>query len=141
MNRVGTAAASWLGASVLALGIAIAVGWLPTSRWAGAAGLEALAAGCAVAFAGAALGTLPVLFAVAAGGTDRTHAVAGKAMALRAGGTLAGALALALGTGIARTPFLVWVGVAYIALLVAETRWTVRWLAAGDGQVGRRSAG
>jgi hypothetical protein len=132
VSKIGVAAASWLGGSALALGTAIALGFLPTRRWAGEAGLEALAAGCAVALAGSALGALPVLRAVAAGGSDRTAAVAGRAMALRAGGTLAGALALVFGTELARTPLLVWVGVGYGALLIVETRWMVRWLAAGN---------
>jgi hypothetical protein len=132
VSRVGAAAASWLGASLLALAVVVAVGVLPTRRLAGTAGLEALAAGCAVALAGAALGAAPVLLAVARGGVARAHAVAGRAMALRSGGTFAGALAIALGTGIARTPFLVWVGIAYGALLVVETRWTLRWLAVGE---------
>jgi hypothetical protein len=52
-------------------------------------------------------------------------------MAWRAGGSLAGTLAVALGTGVERLPFLIWVGVAYGALLVVETRWTVRWLGSG----------
>ena len=39
------------------------------------------------------------------------------------------ALAVALGTDVPRTPFVIWVGLGYLALLVAETRWTVRWLA------------
>lgn len=132
MSRVGVAAASWLGASLLALAVVVAVGFLPTRRLAGTAGLEALAAGCAVALAGAALGAAPVLLALARADGWRAHAVAARAMALRAGGTFVGALAIALGTGIARTPFLVWVGIAYGALLVVETRWTLRWLAAGE---------
>lgn len=132
MNRVGAAATGWIVSALAALAIAVAIGWLPTRRLAGDPGLAALAAGCAVAFAGAALGALPVLLAVAQGGAARTHVVAARAMGLRAGGTLAGVLAIALGTGVARTPFLVWAGVAYGALLVVETRWTVRWLAVGD---------
>lgn len=134
MNRVGAAATGWIVSALAALAIAVAIGWLPTRRLAGDPGLAALAAGCAVAFAGAALGALPVLLAVAQGGAAKTHVVAARAMGLRAGGTLAGVLAIALGTGVARTPFLVWAGVAYGALLVVETRWTVRWLAVGDRQ-------
>jgi len=137
VSPVGRAASGWFAATLAALAVAVAVGWLPTRRMAGEPGLAALVAGCAVALLGAALGALPVLFAVARGGAAKSHVVAARAMALRAGGTLAGALAVALGTGVARTPFLVWTGVAYGALLVVETRWTVRWLAAG----GRQSEG
>ncbi|MCB9377937.1 MAG: hypothetical protein H6511_04145 [Holophagales bacterium] len=134
MNRVGAAATGWIVSALAALAIAIVVGWFPTRRLAGEAGLAGIAAGCAVAFAGAALGAMPVLLALAQGGAAKSHVVAARAMGLRAGGTLAGTLAIALGTGIARTPFLIWTGVAYGALLVVETRWTVRWLAASDRQ-------
>jgi len=30
-----------------------------------------------------------------------------------------------------RVPLVVWTGLAYVALLVSETRWTIRWLGAG----------
>lgn len=131
MSQVGAAVAGWLlhcGLATVAVG---ALGWLPTARLAGPAGTAALLAGCATALAGAALGAAPVLWALARGdaAAGRAPAVAGRSMALRAGGTLALALAIALGSGVERTPYVVWVGLAYAALLVAETRWTVRWLA------------
>lgn len=131
MSRVDRAAAAWAAQSLGALVALGLLGWLPTSRLAGAPGLSALAAGCAVALAGAICGAAPVLLALARGGPERPHVTAGWAMALRSGTTLAGALVVTLGTGVARTPFLVWVALAYGALLVVETRWTVRWLAAG----------
>lgn len=130
MTPAGRAAASWLGASALALALVAAVGALPTARLAGPGGWAAMAAGCAVAFVAAALGAAPVVLALARGALERPHAVAGRGMALRAGGALAGTLAVAFGTGVARLPFLIWVGVAYGALLVVETRWLVRWIQA-----------
>lgn len=131
MTAAGRAAASWLGTSALALAVLVALGALPTQRLAGRDGLVALAAGVAVALAGAALGAAPVVVALARGALARPHVVAGRAMALRAGGSLAGALAVALGTAVERLPFLVWVGVAYLGLLAVETRWMVRWLSPG----------
>lgn len=131
MNAAVRAAGGWLvsaGTTVLALA---ALGWWPTARWGGEAATRALLAGCAVSFAGAALGALPVLRALAAGGAAKPGATAGWSMALRSGATLAGALSLALGSGLPRTPLVVWIGLAYGALLVVETRWTVRWLNAG----------
>lgn len=129
MSRVAAAARSWLVGCGLAIAAVVALGWLPTRRLAGPEGVPALVAGCAVALAGAALGAAPVLWALAAGEARRGPAAAGRAMALRAGGTLLLALSVALGTDVPRTPFVIWVGLGYLALLVAETRWTVRWLA------------
>lgn len=131
MTPAGRAAASWFGGSALALALVAALGALPTVRLAGREGWIAMAAGCGVAFAGAALGAAPVVLALARGPIERPHVVAARAMALRAAGALAGTLSVALGTGVARLPFLIWVGVAYGALLVVETRWLVRWTRAG----------
>jgi hypothetical protein len=131
VSPVVRAAAGWAAQSLGALAALGLVGWLPTSKLAGDPGRAALAAGCAVALVGALCGAAPVLLALARGGPERPHATAGWAMALRSGATLVGALATTLGTGVARTPFLVWVGLAYGSLLVVETRWMVRWLAAG----------
>jgi hypothetical protein len=89
-----------------------------------------MAVACGVAALGALAGALPVLGAIA-GGDARPHAVAGWAMALRSATTLAGALLVALATELPRRPLAVWVALAYGALLVVETRWTLRWLRAG----------
>jgi hypothetical protein len=131
VSPVARAASSWLASAGLALAVIVGVGVLPTLRLAGAGALGALAAGCGVATLGAFAGAVPVLWAVAAGGSPRPQVVAGLAMALRAGVTLGGALVATLGTDLVRVPFLVWVALAYGALLVVETRWMVRWLPAG----------
>jgi hypothetical protein len=128
---VARAAAGWAAQSGAAIALVAAAGWLPTGRLAGEAGRQAFAAGCGVALFGALAGAAPVLLAVARGGAGKPHVTAGWAMALRSGSTLAGALVVTLGTGVARVPFLIGVALAYGALLVVETRWTVRWLAAG----------
>jgi hypothetical protein len=128
MSPLARAAGSWLAGAVVAVAVVVAVGLLPTLRLGGESALAALVAGCSVSLLGAFLGAAPVLMAVAAGGTQRPHVTAGWAMALRSGGTLAGALAGALGSSLPRVVFLAWVAIAYGALLVVETRWTVRWL-------------
>jgi hypothetical protein len=131
VSRVVRAAAGWAAQSLGALAAIGLLGWLPAGKLAGDAGRTAFAAGCAVALVGALLGAAPVLLALARGGAKRPHVTAGWAMALRSGATLAGAVVATLGTGVARTPFLAGVALAYGTLLVVETRWTVRWLAAG----------
>lgn len=131
MRPTATAACEWLVSALLALAIVVAVGALPTLRLAGRPGISALAAGTAVSGLGALFGALPVLRAVASGGTTKPVATFGSAVALRLIATLAGALAVALGSDVPRAPLLIWVGLAYGALLVAETRWMVRWLGAG----------
>jgi hypothetical protein len=128
VSRVVAAARSWIVGCGLALAAVVALGWFPTRRLVGPDGLQAMAAGCVVALVGAALGAAPVLWALAQGEAGKGPAAAGRAMALRAAGTLLLALAVALGTDVPRTPFVIWVGLGYLALLVAETRWTVRWL-------------
>lgn len=122
------ASRDWLLATGLAMGALLALGVLPTRRLAGSEGLAAMGAGAAVAWFGAALGALPVLRAVAAGGSDRPVAVVGQAMALRAGATVLGALVAILGSSLPRTVLAIWLGLAYAVLLVVETRWTTRWL-------------
>lgn len=131
MSPLGRAAASWLVASAGTIVVLGLVGWWPTRGSAGEPGVAALAAGCAVALAGSLAGALPVLAAVARGGARRPQAVAGWAMALRFGATVAGALTVALGSGLPRRPLLLWVALGYAALLVVETRWMLRRLGAG----------
>jgi hypothetical protein len=129
MSPAARAFASWLAGAGAALGVVVALGLWPTLRWAGPDALGAIAGGGGVALAGALLGAVPVLVAVSRGGAERPHVVAAWSMALRSAATLAGALTLALASPLGRVATLVWVGLAYGALLVVETRWTVRWLA------------
>lgn len=131
MSAALRASRSWLLSSLAALAVLAALGALPTRRLAGGDGLAAMAAGIAVAWLGSALGALPVLRAVARGGSDRPVAVVGESTALRAGATLVGALVAILGSDLPRTALAIWLGLAYGVLLVVETRWMTRWLRAG----------
>jgi len=133
------AAREWGMSALAALAVVAALGVVPTLRLAGREGLSALAAGCAVSAVGAMLGAVPVLRAVARGGAASPVATFGAATATRLVATLAGALEVALGSELPRAPLLIWVGLAYGALLVAETRWMARWLGAGNNAtVGHR---
>jgi len=131
VKPVTQAVQGWLVTTLGVLAVVGALGVLPTRRMAGEPGLAALVAGLAVAWLASALGALPVLGAVARGGSDRPVAVIGQATALRAGATIAGALVVILGSELPRTAFVIWLALAYGALLVVETRWTTRWLNAG----------
>ena len=132
MKRWARAASAWFGWSGSAIGVTVAAGWWPTERLGGAGAIEALVAGCAVGLAGSAVGAVPVLVAVARPAAAKAHVVAGVSMALRAAGTTIGAVVVTLGDRVPRVPFLAWVGLAYGALLLVETRWTLRWLVAGE---------
>jgi hypothetical protein len=131
MSALSTAFRGWLAGSAGMLVLAAALGVWPTLRWGGEGALGALAAGCGVGWIGSLAGTLPVLREVGRRPGEAPNVVALRAMAWRAVATLAaGALALFAGRW-PRMPLLVWAGVAYVALLVVETRWTIRWLGAG----------
>lgn len=124
------ASRDWLVSSGIVLALLVGLGWMPTRRLAGEAGTVALGIGVAVSWIGAALGAIPVVAAVARGGSARPIATIGQAMALRAGATVAGALAAILGSELPRTTLAIWIGLAYAVLLVVETRWMTRWLMA-----------
>jgi hypothetical protein len=109
----------------------VALGWLPWRRLGGEQGTASLVTGSAIAFLGALLGALPVLGAIASPGARPTPVVAAWSTAARMGGTVLLSLVVALGTGLPRRPLLIAVGLGYVALLVVETKWTLRWLRAG----------
>jgi len=134
LKAVLDAARSWTLGSLAALGAAVVIGYLPTLRLGGAEAVAALAAGCGVALFGALCGAAPVLVAVAGGRSSQPHVAALLAMALRAGATLVGVVAVALGTELPRVALGIWVAIGYAVLLVVETRWTLRWLVAGDAK-------
>lgn len=131
MTAAAAAFRGWFSGSLGTVAIVAAVGFWPTMRWGGEQALSALAAGCAAGWLGSLAGALPVLRALRRSDRRAPNVVALSAMAWRAAGTLAlGALAFAAGPW-PRVPLVVWTGLAYVALLVSETRWTIRWLGAG----------
>ena len=103
----------------------LAIGYLPTRSIGGEVALPAMLLGCAVSFVGSALGALPI----ATAGSGERAGVAGveglkritAAMALRL------LLVAALAGGVlwllspSRRPFLLWLAISYLVLLVADT--------------------
>lgn len=113
------------------------VGWIPTVRRAGPEGAVALLVGCGVSLAAALIGGLVI--ARVPGSTSQGNNVSGSTghaapQALLATLAAMGArlvLVLGLGTAIALSgavavkPFLLWMGLSYLALLPGETRYAL----------------
>jgi len=103
----------------------VLVGFLPTRRLAGEAGLAAMGVGCGVSLLASWLGALPIVMASRGDAKALGSAVIG-AMAIRFFVVLLGTLVLVLGTELARAPFLLWVGISYVVLLVVDTLFAVQ---------------
>lgn len=73
---------------------------------------------CGLSWFAAAMGGLPQLVAIRS--PQEVGTLALGSLAIRMGITLFGALAIALGTEIPRTPFLLWLAVTYIVFLIAD---------------------
>jgi len=115
---------------LLSTGVAVVlalVGVLPTRKLAGDSGLIAMAAGCGVSLLASWLGSLPIVVGGGAGDKAYGQAVVGS-MAIRFLVVLLGALVLVLGTDLPRAPFLTWIGISYVVLLVVDTRFAIRTL-------------
>jgi hypothetical protein len=110
----------------LALAVAVvfvlcAVGFLPTRRLAGTAGVPAMFAGCAIGLMSAALAGL-LLVAVAGDTPDARMKRSFLAMVARLAVAVALGAAAALSGVLATQPLLLWIAVAYMALLPLEVR-------------------
>jgi hypothetical protein len=98
-----------------------AIGWLPTRRLSGDAGVIAMAAGCGISLVSAALAG--GLLTVAGAETPEARMQrAFLAMVVRLAVVVALGLAAALSGAVARQPLLFWIGTAYVALLPLEVR-------------------
>ncbi len=121
---------------LLSSGVALVlalVGFLPTRKLSGDSGLIAMTAGCGVSLLASWLGAVPVVMLSRGGAKTLAPAVMG-AMAIRFLVVLVGTLVLALGTDLAKTPFLLWIGISYVVLLVVDTRFAVRSQQSKDAQ-------
>ena len=113
-------------ARFLSLAVAIvlglcAVGWLPTRRLAGAGGVPAMVAGCAISLLSAALAG--GLLIIVSGDTPEARMQRGfLAMVVRLAVVVALGAAAALSGEVARQPLLFWIGIAYVALLPLEVK-------------------
>jgi hypothetical protein len=123
---VATTSRSSRYARFLSLAVAIvlglcAVGWLPTLRLAGAGGVPAMIAGCAISLLSAALAG--GLLIIVSGETPEARMQRGfLAMVVRLAVVVVLGLAAALSGELARQPLLFWIGAAYVALLPLEVK-------------------
>ena len=102
------------------------VGWLPTRRLGGPEAIPAMIVGCAVGALASALGGIPV--ARGRGATDpaqRLNMVM-LSMGLRLAVVAALGAAAAFSGQVERVPLLLWIGIAYVALLAVDTRYAVK---------------
>ena len=103
----------------------VVVGWLPTRSMAGESALPALLLACGVSFVGSAIGGIPVAMAGRAKGKENPgleglkRFTASMVLRLLVVAALAGAVIWFLGPP--RRPFLLWLAISYLALLVADT--------------------
>ena len=113
--------ARFLGLAVaIVVGLCV-VGWLPTRRLAGAAGVPAMAVGCAISLVSAALAG--GLLIVVRGETPEARMQRGfLAMVVRLAVVVVLGAAAALSGELSRQPLLFWIGTAYVALLPLEVK-------------------
>jgi hypothetical protein len=109
-------------AIVLAL---LVLGFVPTRRLAGDAGVAAMGAGCAIGFAAAVLAGV-LLTVVDAPTAEQRMRRAFLAMVVRLAAVVALGLAAVLSGLFARTPLLLWLATTYIVLLPLEVLLAIR---------------
>ena len=111
----------FLGLALAIVGVLMAVGLVPTRRLAGDDAPLAMAIGCSIGFASAALAGW-LLTAVRADTPDARMQRAFLAMAVRLAVVVVLGLAAALSGEIARMPLLFWVATSYVVLLPLEVK-------------------
>lgn len=128
MNPAG-AARGYLLFLLAALGLAAllaAVGYSPSLARGGPAAVKAMLFACGVSWAAALVSGLPIAFA--RGGAQQGLQLFLASMILRLL-TVAGlGTAAALGAGLASRPFLLWLGISYLALLPLDVGYAWRTL-------------
>ena len=98
-----------------------AIGWLPTRRLAGDAGVYAMLAGCAIGLVSAALAGL-LLIAVPAPTPEAKMRRSFLAMVVRLAVVVVFGAAAVLSGELRTQPLLFWIATAYVALLPLEVR-------------------
>jgi len=119
----------FLGQLVAVTVLVALVGWFPTRRLAGEAGLAALIAGCVVTMLASAFGAVPIAVARRFAPPGAPAAALGPvlgSMVLRLGATVFLTWAATLVGRFPLPPLLLWVAVSYAAQLVIDTRYAVR---------------
>jgi hypothetical protein len=113
--------ARFLGLAVAIVSVLCALGLLPTRRLAGAEGVSAMVAGCAISLVSAALAG-GLLIAVGAETPEARMQRSFLAMIVRLAVVIVLGVAAALSGEFARAPLLFWMATAYVALLPLEVR-------------------
>ena len=107
-------------AALVGLTLALAaVGYLPTRSLAGPAALPAMFLACAVCLAGSAVGGVPIALARAGGVEGLKRFIASMVLRLLVVVLLAVAVLLLLGPE--RKPFLLWLAIGHVVLLIVDT--------------------
>lgn len=107
----------------------VVVGYVPTTRLAGASAPPAMVAGCLVSAVSSVVGALPIVLGCGRSPQDSLRCTL-LAMGLRAGVAVVLALAAGLSGWFAWAPLLIWVAISYIVLLAVDTVFAVRMQAA-----------
>ncbi len=117
---------------LVAAALLVALGWMPTERLAGAAGVRALLLGCGLSTAiGLLAGWISVVRVAAGPAALATGVLAGQAVRLLL--TLGAIGVVVFGQLAARRPFLLWTGVSYLSLLAIESVMLLRVVRAQAG--------
>jgi hypothetical protein len=111
----------FLGLAVAIVVALCAIGWLPTKRLAGSGALGAMVAGSVISLLAAALAG-GLLIAVGAGTAEARMQRGFLAMVVRLTVVVALGAAAVLSGEFARAPLLLWMALAYVALLPLEVR-------------------
>lgn len=122
----GTATRPYLSFLSLTAGIVVAllaIGLIPTRRLAGDEAVTAMLAGCAISFAAALLGTVPVILARGQAAPATVPAVMAS-IAVRLGAVIVLGVAAAWSGWFETVPLLIWLVLSHAALQVADIRFT-----------------
>jgi hypothetical protein len=120
MSR-GRRYARFLGLAVAIVLALCVIGWLPTRRLAGAEGVLAMVAGCAIGLLSAALAGW-LLIVVSGDSPEARMQRSFMAMVARLAVVVILGLAAALSGELSRQPLLFWIAIAYMALLPLEVK-------------------
>ncbi len=115
----------FLGASALAVGVALALGALPTRRLGGERALVAMAIGGAIAWISAVLGAWPLLRSTATTPNERLQGML-QAMGIRAVVAIGLAALVIMAGDFDRRSLLLWLALTYGLLLALEVRFALR---------------
>jgi hypothetical protein len=119
----GSRYARFLGWAALAVAALLVMGYLPTRRWGGDRAALAMAVGCALGWASAALGGLP-LRSERKSPQERLNGMM-LGMAARVGAAAVLAVATLAAFDLDRRALLLWLALSYCALLALEVKFAL----------------